>query len=498
MRSANEVLHRSGRFSCLNPSIFRLCIGILIVGFMSATAYAASAGNTQITLRSTSTANDQVQQFYLTFNHIDLISQSGRTLPLLSGPLFAEFLHVNGGAEVLASAQIPQGLYTGISASFGPSTFTCNELGSTGGLVSSSFAYGYVPESNVAIELPSPILVGGSSLLLYFNLNVSKSARYSACNQTPSQNYSINPTFEVTAVNLPSRPTSFLNGKLTEQEGVIDAIDSDRNGFRVTAGDGASDCCDDPAKGPQWQVRVDAHTVMQGFESVAELSPGLPVDMDAEVQEDGSLLATRIGVHDSNPTNLSASWGPVGFISDAEPMLADFETEALGFLGHESGFPYFSFGKAEFKVSGQFANLRDLPFPATFTASNRVPGQNVSITSHATAILGGPIYVPAKTVTLMPQILNGRILSMGKSGGFDTYTIQLASYDLFPALAHQPGQVTLLKTPARVVVYVGDSTEMLNSDALHLGSVFRFTGLVFNDRGTLRMDCSRILDGVSE
>jgi hypothetical protein len=39
---------------------------------------------------------------------------------------------------------------------------------------------------------------------------------------------------------------------------------------------------------------------------------------------------------------------------------------------------------------------------------------------------------------------------------------------------------------------------MLNTSTPAVGTVLRFTGLVFNDNGTLRMDCSQVNDGVPE
>jgi len=39
---------------------------------------------------------------------------------------------------------------------------------------------------------------------------------------------------------------------------------------------------------------------------------------------------------------------------------------------------------------------------------------------------------------------------------------------------------------------------MLNSSAVAVGSVVRFYGLLFNDSGTLRMDCAQVNDGVTE
>jgi hypothetical protein len=48
------------------------------------------------------------------------------------------------------------------------------------------------------------------------------------------------------------------------------------------------------------------------------------------------------------------------------------------------------------------------------------------------------------------------------------------------------------------VVYADSSTQMLNSNPISVGSIVRFHGLVFNDNGTLRMDCAQINDGIAE
>jgi hypothetical protein len=127
-----------------------------------------------------------------------------------------------------------------------------------------------------------------------------------------------------------------------------------------------------------------------------------------------------------------------------------------------------------------------------------VAGQDVSITSHATAISGGPTYVPSTTVTLVPQTINGTVTGVATDGSFDTYTIQLAPYDLMLALAVQAGQTTRLTNPATVVVYADSNTRMQNATALESGNVMRFYGLLFNDRGTLKLDCAQVNDGVTQ
>jgi hypothetical protein len=52
-------------------------------------------------------------------------------------------------------------------------------------------------------------------------------------------------------------------------------------------------------------------------------------------------------------------------------------------------------------------------------------------------------------------------------------------------------------TNVTVVVYADGNTRMLNAAPLAVGSLLRFSGLVFNDNGTLRMDCAQVSDGVA-
>ena len=97
-----------------------------------------------------------------------------------------------------------------------------------------------------------------------------------------------------------------------------------------------------------------------------------------------------------------------------------------------------------------------------------------------------------------PQTVNGTVSAVLTAGNFTTHTVTLAPYDLFPQFAVQPGQTTLLTNPNTIVVYADSSTRMLNSSMVNVGGLFRFYGLVFNDNGTLRMDCAQVMDGVAE
>jgi hypothetical protein len=167
-------------------------------------------------------------------------------------------------------------------------------------------------------------------------------------------------------------------------------------------------------------------------------------------------------------------------------------------MAQSGGAGYYSIGDAVFGTSGQFTNLQELPFPARFDAATIFGGQNVYITTHALSIAGGPTYIRASTITLMPQTINGTVVAASSSGSFHIYSVSLAFYDLPPILAAQTGLSYTLNNPSTVAVYVDGNTQLLNTQPLAAGSVFRFDGLLFNDDGTMRTDCGQVNDGVAE
>lgn len=146
-----------------------------------------------------------------------------------------------------------------------------------------------------------------------------------------------------------------------------------------------------------------------------------------------------------------------------------------------------------FRISQQLSIPANLAFPATFDASSVVAGQYASLSSLAISSS-----VRATTITLRPQTINGTVSGVSSAGAFAVYSVSLAPYDLFQTLAVQPGQTTVLQNPSTVEVYVDSSTRLLNTNSLAPGSVLRFHGLIFNDKGTLRMYCAQINDGVPE
>jgi hypothetical protein len=450
-------------------------------------------GNTLVSVVISGTANDQLAEFDLGIQSLTLTSQTGTTVSLQSALQGTEFIHLNGGIEPLVSASIPQGVYTSATATMNGADFTCITLTPQGGIDTSTFssASGANPiPADIMINLPAPITVTGNSMALVLNLQVAQSAAYSSC-YIGNNNvvFAITPTFNLTPAVFSPQPTNASNGKALGVMVQVTSMDAASDSFGLTY---------PKLDSRTTNVTATTATVYQGINSFAGLALGTHVDLDGAVQPDGSLIATRIEAEDLTAT--SDMTGPLLFVDTAEPVLSLLAQREEGPLFSEFialGFQDASFGNAAFHISGQLANLGSLPFTPSFDAANMVAGQNVDAGTTATSLEGGPGYTPLTSLTLIPQTVDATVSGSSTAGNFTVYAVDLASYDLFPALAVQAGQTTLLTNPSQVEVYVDSSTQLLNSQSLGPGLTFRFYGLVFNDHGTLRMDCAQVDDGPS-
>lgn len=450
-------------------------------------------GNTNVTVMVTSTANDQVTNFNLQLKTLELTSQPGKTVTLLSSPQSSEFVHVNGGTEPLMTVSVPQDIYTSAAVTLGQAEFVCVSQDPNGGLMFSH--YSGVDHSPL-VNFASPITVTGSSMVLSLNLQVSSSAVFPSCYSPGFAGYSMSPTFSLTPLMVSPSPANAGDGLVAGLEATITSVG--------TAGSNLTLSIPEVSFGTRTiQGQSNSATVFQGVSGFSDLTSGMFVNLDGALQSDGSLLATRIEVE--NPSALNVSTGPILMVDNLVPVLLQYGRTQMGPLltdwptgqpGQYFESPYFDFSSATFQISGQFTNLQSLPFVPSFTAANMVGGQNVDITS-GTLIIGGTTYTSANTITLIPQTINGTVDGVSTSGSFTVYTVSLPNYDLFPQLAVQQGQTTLLSDPSQVQVYVDSRTQKISTQPLGAGSTLRFYGLVFDDNGTLRMDCGQVSDGVS-
>ncbi len=484
------------------PAAFFLVVAISTIAAMTGCGSKGSStaggptfsGNTSVNVLISSTANDQLSRFDIELQSLKLTDQSGTVIELLPATQGLEFMHVNGGIEPLLTVRVPQGIYSGATATVGTAEFTCVTLTPTGGLDTSIFAYGQTPAENIKVNLREPITITGTNMSVGLNLLVSESAALSSCYAAQGQyTYSITPTFELAPISLASQPTNATNGKVMSLDGRVTSIDLGGNTFALSL---PQDLYIAPT---EVSIKSGNGTTYDGISGLSGLAAGMLVDIDGAIRADGSVAATRIAVLDADTTNLSMQTGPVMQTNSSVPLVVAFGQRQQGYLYDMRLDPIwipYDYSGAVFEISGNFSNLLNLPFLPSFNSSNMVDGQNVYVTSHASQVTGNP-YTPTSSIMLFPQTINGSVVAASTSGGFTVYTVTLADYSLFPQLAVQAGQATLLNNPGEVQVYTDSNTQKVNTTPLAPGSTLRFYGLVFNDNGTLRMDCAQVSDGVA-
>ena len=192
-------------------------------------------GNSSVTIVASSTANDHLTRFNGTLNTLTLTSESGSTVSVLSKPIAAEFMHLNGTAEPLVTASIPKGVYTAAKATFGPTTFTCQTLSTSGGLYSSEFGNTAVPDEDVTITLASPLTITESGTELSLDLLVAKSASYPAncySNTAGQAAFRLTPTLTLSPI------TSTSASSFTHLHGLVASVASNGKSMTVKSADG--------------------------------------------------------------------------------------------------------------------------------------------------------------------------------------------------------------------------------------------------------------------
>jgi hypothetical protein len=452
------------------------------------------AKTTQVVVLLTSTANDQLVSYNVSIASIALVNEAGTPVTVFAnqvsaGPL-AEWMHLNGVSEPLPAAAVPQGTYPSAVVTVAGCEFT-NVTFAAPNLGIATFDEGFCAEGTgtTTVNLPSPIVVAGSVMGLSLNLQVSKS--YTLDATANPQTFTIDPVFTLTPISIAAEPTDETNGKVTVTDAEVASVGADGKTFTAQTGN----------SGATLTIATNAGTVFQGIAGFSALTPNLLFSFDAAIQSDGSLLATRIEVDD--PTAVVGVAGP--FIPALfEPgVFNTINLEQNGCAVPSPDIPFcgivFSQNGTVFNVSGEFTNLTSLPFSASFTTANFLPGQNVLVTSPG--IPDQQSIEVATTITLLPQTLNGTVTAVANDGGFTVYTVTLAPYDLIPVLQNFIAANTpppLLTNPSTILVYADTNTRMLNTGTVAAGSLIRFRGLIFDDNGTARMDAGEIYDGVTE
>jgi hypothetical protein len=438
--------------------------------------------NTAVTVLFSSTANDALTDFQLGAGTLTLTDAAGRSVTvfaLSNGNQPSEFIHSNGVLDPAISVSIPQDVYTSatLTVSNPQFSFVTYNAGYIYFNTAVNFSQSGFEQAQVA--LPEPITVSGPSVALIVDSEISQSVSMSGSPQKNDFSSSVTPSFSITEVRA-SQAQSASGGPPINAVGEIGSV--------VTSTSGVQTLQLKRPSGPPLTIASNSNTAYQGVNGYDSLAAGMFADVDLVAEPDGTLLATRVEVPDSAARDLVT--GPVFNIDPSAGifnLVGEREQGPDFSSGFRSGGMALQFtGNTVFRVYGGFQAPQELPFAPVFDRTSIVAGQNVSVTSQSIP-LSGP-YPTVNTMTLLPQTVNGTVVSVTSSNGFQVYELNLAAYD---PLSTNRGNTTL-------EVYVGSQARLLNSTPAARGQVLRFHGMVFSEQGSLDMVADQVNDGVTE
>lgn len=268
-----------------------------------------SAAKTSVPVLVTDAPSDQLLTFTLTLDSIVLTDTAGKTASILPTPTTIEACHLNGIEEALVMAAIPQDTYASATITYSNAQISYADF--TGKVVQVTPT---LSTTSYSTTFTTPITVGTTSTSLLVDLLVGQSVTISGTAVT------VAPVFNISNVVPPAAGSSGhnQNGGNTHQLGAI--VSTTATGITVQ-----------PASGAAVTFVTNGSTVYQGGISLASLTAGNLVEIDFTVQDDGSLLATRVEL-DGAPSRTQHAdrlAGPVTLINSATSFQITLG-EALG------------------------------------------------------------------------------------------------------------------------------------------------------------------------
>jgi hypothetical protein len=439
-------------------------------------------GNTHVTLLITSTNNAQIPIFNFNLQAVTLLQRDGTAVPVMTTAQMVELGSANGVAHPLVSVDVPQGSYSSVKLTYGPSTFAVidqSEGDTTIDLGNYNVPTPQGQSATVSETLSTPLQVTGDAMGLLLNLNIPSSTTFTpffagSSNMQPGGgDTTFNPVFSLAGVTIAAQPSTLEDGLVEDVHG------------QVTAG-GDGTLTMKTESGATLSFGTNGSTLFAGPDGTGTPAAGSFVDVDAALESDGSMTATRVQtegvetynmigqvVEDTNSTNV---------MNSSREQQGPSLPNGMGFYGNNVLFN----GTTQFETAWPNGVApAGLPFTPSLDASLVTEGQNLA-TPVASQQWQNDQIPAVPTVTLEPQTIDAMVAGVSTAGGVTTYQVTLFPDDL----------TAIFGKTESVTVYATADTHTITTIPLASGTVGRFRGLLFNDGGTLRMVAREVEDGV--
>ena len=427
----------------------------------------SGATSTVVPVTITDAPSDQVIAASLTLNSIVLTNSAGKTTSILSAPLTFEAAHLDAVQEPLFSPSIPEDTYVSVLLTYSNAQVAYIDPATKQVVLAAAT----LANNSQTVTFATPIGVNNTRTSLLVDFLVANSVAISGSTVT------VTPAFHIAAVPIPPQPTNGTNGLDFGVRGKVTALGT--NSFTLT----------NPA-GISMKVTVNTNTQYQGLSGFSALAVDALVEVDVQIQSDGSLLALRVEQQVAPNATAHLLVGPVTSVTGAPAttftmMVRQHVGPAAVATPVEKDTITID-ASTKFLMPGRFTNLSvgGLPFTPTFSAATLFAGQAVAVATNGVTNNAAT----ATGVAMAPQTVSGTIASLAAPtcmACFAQYTLTLPAGSWLATLT---GQST-------VTVYTNGSVQAITSSTIAATKTARFNGFLFKVNGSLVMLAAIEADG---
>lgn len=461
------------------------CLAFTLIPALSGCGGGSNAGTTGTNPSPTPAAKTAVQvnigdspsdwmlAFSMNITSMSLTGSNG-SATVVSTSMPMEMMHLMGTMQPLAMINAPQGTYTGASVTIGSATVMY--MDPTTKLPVQATISGPMTGT---INFSSPITVGSTPMAMGFDLDLASSVTMGS-----GGSLSMNPVFHVTSGTQGSgNPMNFEDGGIQQMMGSVSSVSG--SSFTMSSMQAAQN----------FTFMTNSSTVFDGT-SMSAMASGMGVIVDATLQSDGSLMATR--VQSMMGTGGVMGGGIITALTGQPPTSLTMVMQNGAGTGMMSS--YFAAGatvdlsgSTTYEIDEDGMDMSNLPFTPVFDASHIYAGQSVMPISSSGMMSGGMGggmmgggamggTITADKVALEPQGLTGTASVSISSGSPASFTLTLPSDCAF----------TTLTGATSVTVYQQSKTMMSGTSPIASGTAMHAFGLLFYDGGQWKMVASRI------
>jgi hypothetical protein len=397
---------------------------------------------------------------------MSMIDSNGNSANLESNPMQMEMRHLMGTMQPIALTNIAQGTYSMVNINITSASVTYVDP------VTKQLVHKTMPGMMKSISLSPPITVGSTPMTMNFDLDLAHSVSADAAG-----NMSFSPVFNVTMGTPGGQGPE--NGGMEHMFGSIAGTSG--NSFSMSMMQGL----------PDVTVMINSGTQFVGVSGMGSLGMGMMIEVDAIMQPDGSLMATRINSVMPEMSGGMMAEGLITAVSGNPPtqfsVIAD-NGAGSGMMGSFLGTALQAniSSSTTFSFDADGVDLHNLPFTPVFNSTTMVKGQRVDPETSSGMMNGGTMgggpTMNASAVTLGQQGLSGTVASYA-SGSPASFMLNLPADCAF----------TSITGASNIMVFQQPDTQLSGPTSIGNGAGVQVRGLLFFDAGTYKMVATRII-----